>query len=528
MVAGVKRSAPSLGAPFEPEIPSSPPKMSKKRHVSRPSPTPTRQTPNRQTPTRQDARLRYPSPMPTSSLGLPSSPPIQQTSPVRPRARPSTLHRSHSTVSERAPLGALPEILIPESGEPILLGRSKNSSHYQLSFNRHVSRIHVKLEYVLSTLKPTILIECIGANGAKIHCDGHAFELKQGDKFTSETVDADIILDIMDSRVLVKWPRCAREASAATTTTLPPSSLWDENDGRVSASPRRSFVGKDLSADFSPPSSPTPRPRANAPIMKSSMMNESTVTVYEDGSDAIEDDEQLPPPPPPKTKVSPARGRENDDSSSELSELDLDSDDENDNQSKFMFSFGPGSDLPPMSTFVRPNKPASASVSGRKKKAERVEKIEKVEKVENVEKPRLDQIPLKSESPPAVDSRDNGFSSGTSKALVNHVSNQLAFARVSSTPLSDLFTNLPPSILEQQDVTKEKLAGLLCTVAWIGEVRRTGKDAAGKPLESEFYYIPDKDIDAERKTAMGTLRKPGLRNCRKIHKQYFWRKPKLP
>jgi len=86
---------------------------------------------------------------------------------------------------------------------------------------------------------------------------------------------------------------------------------------------------------------------------------------------------------------------------------------------------------------------------------------------------------------------------------------------------------------------------VITETACIGEVAREGKDAAGKPLESEYYYIPDQDEDEKRKEAVvNDLRKPGLRACRKQHKvcfspsvlakdqvlipekQYFWRKPK--
>ncbi|KAF8426865.1 hypothetical protein EV426DRAFT_423392 [Tirmania nivea] len=500
-IGGAKRSAPSLGAPFEPDFDSSPPKP-KKRLVHRSSPL------------QQDIQQRYPSPLPTSSLGLTSSPPRPthqtcRTSPFIPR-RP-VLQRSHSTVSERAPLGALPEILIPDSGEPILLGRSSNSSHYQLSFNRHVSRQHVKIVYEQGSPKPTMLIECLGANGAKIHCDGHVFELRQGDKFTSQTVDADIILDIMDSRVLVKWPRSAREASTATTTTFPlPGSTWEETEEHSSRSPRV-FVGQDLSQDFSPPPSPCPRPKANAPIVKREpLLSESMVTVYEDEpeeEDEHDDQPELPELPPTKRKESPSKKSEdNNQSESELSELDLESDeDENVSDSKFLFSFCPQSDLPPM----LPPPIATGSPSPKKTSSK-----------------KRDRVPLKSSSPPAVQSRDNSLSPSKSMSLVNHLSNQLAFARVSSTPVSEILANLPPSI--SNTITRESLIGILTSVAWIGEIRRSGKDAAGKPLESEYYYISEKDSDEERRNAVEQgLRKPGLRACRKTHKQYFWRKPKL-
>ena len=91
---------------------------------------------------------------------------------------------------------------------------------------------------------------------------------------------------------------------------------------------------------------------------------------------------------------------------------------------------------------------------------------------------------------------------------------------------------------------------MLDATSCIGEVAREGKDAAGKPLESEYYYIAELDTDEQRRGAVvDGLKKPGLRACRKQHKvrhciltldpypkwvdltcvqQYYWRKPKKP
>jgi hypothetical protein len=110
--------------------------------------------------------------------------------------------------------------------------------------------------------------------------------------------------------------------------------------------------------------------------------------------------------------------------------------------------------------------------------------------------------------------------------IVNHVINQLAFSRLSSTPLSVIMNHLPadlkggsPTVQENKGMTNNELRKLLNATACIGEIHREGKDAAGKPLESEFYYVPEKDDDAERRAAVvDGLRKPSLRNCRKQHK----------
>jgi hypothetical protein len=127
-------------------------------------------------------------------------------------------------------------------------------------------------------------------------------------------------------------------------------------------------------------------------------------------------------------------------------------------------------------------------------------------------------------------SRSESTNQADAVPVVNHVVNQLAFSRLSSTPLSVIFQNLPadlkgasPSRLENKGLTKDDLRKLLNAAPCVGEIGREGKDAAGKPLESEYYYIPDEDPDAQRRAAVvDGLRKPSLRNCRKQHKVRKW------
>ena len=50
----------------------------------------------------------------------------------------------------------------------------------------------------------------------------------------------------------------------------------------------------------------------------------------------------------------------------------------------------------------------------------------------------------------------------------------------------------------------------------VGEIPRSGKDAAGKALENEFYYVPEMDTDIVRRDAVtGSMRGGGLRSTRK-------------
>ena len=41
----------------------------------------------------------------------------------------------------------------------------------------------------------------MGWNGVKIHCQGKAWELGKDSSFTSESQDADIMVDVQDARV---------------------------------------------------------------------------------------------------------------------------------------------------------------------------------------------------------------------------------------------------------------------------------------------------------------------------------------
>ncbi|KAL6449500.1 TOS4 Protein TOS4 [Candida maltosa Xu316] len=103
--------------------------------------------------------------------------------------------------------------------------------------------------------------------------------------------------------------------------------------------------------------------------------------------------------------------------------------------------------------------------------------------------------------------------------LINH----LAFSRLNSTPASFLNTI---SVLTSK-LSLLQIRTILHNINCIGVIYRKGKDAAGKPLEEEYYYMPDQDDDKERTILVENLkgRHGGLRSCRKTHKQYYWKKP---
>jgi len=130
--------------------------------------------------------------------------------------------------------------------------------------------------------------------------------------------------------------------------------------------------------------------------------------------------------------------------------------------------------------------------------------------------------PLKEESPSPAPPKVT-----IDPAITNHVINQLAFSRLSSTPLSTIMQNLPGDA--KVGLTRDVLREAIESTPAIGIIERQGKDAAGKPLESEYYYVPEHDDDEQRRAAVvDGLRKPSLRNCRKQHKQYYWKRPRTP
>ena len=107
--------------------------------------------------------------------------------------------------------------------------------------------------------------------------------------------------------------------------------------------------------------------------------------------------------------------------------------------------------------------------------------------------------------------------------LQHILANHLAFANVQQTPLS-LLRDANSQI---KALKKEELRALLANEPCIGVIYRKGKDAAGKPLEEEYYYDLENDPNQVRKFNVLSIKggRTGLRSCRKTHKQYFWKKP---
>lgn len=349
-----------------------------------------------------------------------------------------------------------------------------------------------------------IVIECVGWNGVKVHCQGRAWELRKGDSFTSETEDADIMVDVHDARVLLRWPR--HEPKIHT----PSDSDRSENSPRqILAASRQSPVQSPLRHQHRLQSPVSPSPAVPAVHATSSTFPPSDppahtpVQVYED--DPADEETQHATQGTEGATQSTSGGTKPLDasildslSSSFGGQQDfLDGDEEND---PVVHAFGPfGANLMPrMESFTAGDSPN-------------------------------DRRPLKPLKEESISPQRQGRKSSKAKQyeedspIVNHVINQLAYSRLASTPLSSLMDNLPfdfkiEGSKQNTRLTKESLKTILDATQCIGKVSREGKDAAGKPLESEYYYIPNMDVEEKRRNAVEGLQKPGLRACRKQHK----------
>ncbi|GJC78393.1 protein PLM2 [Colletotrichum liriopes] len=492
-LAGTKRSAPSLLPPFEP-LSSSPgfPRPSKRQ--ARPGSV-----------GGSNAYLKYPTPIPTSSTGILSS------SPPRVHQRPSGPSRAPSTVSERTPLGAVASIELNDNGETLLMGRSSNSSHYQLSANRLVSRVHVKARYVPapSALEPNkIEIICNGWNGLKLHCQGRTWELLKGDSFTSETEGTEIMLDVQDARVMIQWPkRDSRDRLAS-----PDESAWGDSPPRSAARAAADLLQSSplrRTSRIESPESPTPAHVSSSQRLQALLpTDDGEVQIYEDSN---ADEPELPKLAGSGTVAGQSFASEATNSfSSELSEPEDENnpDEEND---PVVHSFGPfGADIS--------NRLASITTASPRFPSFKRSGLSTIHDEANASNPSSPiSAPPKSPEDEEEEEPKKAEPPYENPAVRNHVVNQLAFSRLSSNPLSTIMNNLPSE--ERKGLTKDQLRSLIEAAACIGIIHRQGKDAAGKPLESEYYYVPEADDDDQRRLAVTDgLRKPSLRACRKQHK----------
>lgn len=452
----------------------------------------------------------FPTPVPsvpTSSTILPSS---------SPRNGPPVMQRTVSALSERTPLGAVPTVDLPFDGEVVRMGRSSNTSDYQLSTNRLISRVHVQAAYHAPSATYSqgyIEVECLGWNGAKIHCRGCVFELSKGDTYMSENPETEIMLDVQDTRVMIAWPAIPA-----------PKLSWDSEEEDMPTPTRRRVKEAFDSSPPVVPRSPVSQSPIRQPVFAGLGHAQSgPVYVFEDADASEEVPRAESPGSAEQTFIRPANPRFG--SSQELDSHDVkssmlssfgeddfsDGDEEND---PVVHSFGPFGQniLNGLASFSTATPTQSNT-------------------------PRL-RAPLLSPSPRRPSAEPLRFKESPIK---NHVINQLAFSRIHSQPLSAIHSNLPvelkacvPKTADNKSsegseastpvpqLSRQDLKKILDETSCVGEIPRAGKDAAGQPLENEFYYVPEMDPNQiRRETITAGTRSTGLRSVRKTHKVRF-------
>lgn len=385
------------------------------------------------------------------------------------------------------------------------MGRSSSSSDYQLAANRHISRIHVRASYHVPDArfpKGKVEVECLGWNGAKVHCRGEAVDLAKHEVFVSDKPMAQIMVDVQDTRVMLVWPKDETREPLSAGSRSPwalesPTKRRAVSSAHLASSPPAFLPQRPAS-----PVSPTPFGATFTSTFRADDVDQGPVKVYEDHSS----DEDAPhdPTPEPAAVVVPSPLKQavlidpfKASHSTTLSDPE-DFSDHNEENDPIIHSFGPfGENI-----------------------LQRFESFQSTSP-ERKRKPLNSSFTSPSRSPSALRPRHS--------PVKNHVINQLAFCRVHALPLSTIHSNLPaelrgamakPSDTENVKIlTTSELKTILDEIPCVGEISREGKDAAGKLLESEFYYVPEMDVDQMRRdTVTQSLGKTSIRAARKSHK----------
>lgn len=364
----------------------------------------------------------------------------------------------------------------------------------------------------------------MGWNGVKVHCQGKAWELMKGDTFTSETEDADIMVDVQDARVLLTWPKLFENKLATPTDT---DSTWDSE-----TSPQRPAAASRSRPPYTSPLrqqhrlqspiSPSPAVQATHAAPSGHLATNPPVAVpvkvYEDEPSDGEKEEAGATQASTQISSQPFGNVLQELQSSPAQDFS-DNDEEND---PIITSFGPyGANLGArMESFTTQASPHRSPLFPLKE--------------ESISPQRAPPRGTASKRRRLTSDRDVSTSTPSEEEknpIAYHVVNQLAYSRLSSTPLSTLMQNLPADMvavwssktsLRSNDVcgpfTSQHLRSILESSPCVGTVEREGKDAAGKRLESEYYYKPEFDTVVERKEMVEGLGGRGLRECRKSHK----------
>ncbi|GAO46008.1 hypothetical protein SAICODRAFT_4832 [Saitoella complicata NRRL Y-17804] len=495
---------------------------------------------------------RYPTPQPSSSLFLPSSPPAAIS------RRPHLSDRSTSFLASSppqqayetpAPVERLPVLQPRADGTPMLLGRSSARCEFQLPKNNpQISRTHVSLTYYRPTphrsssvaseapssasrrvrfaepeQRGELVVRCLGWNG----CIANGVQLKKGQTYAWNGSDA-ILLDVCGWKAQVhvpveegdgdeteeeEWTADHTQVESSPFTaevkqlpvtpvmTLPEvtvdaEEIIDVESRSGSPTPARGSGSLELATADDVTSSPHVEDEEFSAIMPSSppaaieAFDEHDIEIYED-EDLRETSISLPGPTPMAIDEEPEVQE------SALTVLE----DEED-------------------VTIDSPAPERMVLQERENEKEMREKKEleiKTEAIEKVKKPQLSvDVDIETTAEHADLSStlsSSGLTAETDPELPDKIISALVFTPQKSTPLSSLLAELP------SHTTASFIRSLSPFVA---EIPRKGRDASGKKLESEFWYDIDSDPCEERQERFRPFVK-GVRGARRVHKQYYWK-----
>lgn len=338
-------------------------------------------------------------------------------------------------------------------------------------------------------------------------------QLEKGDSWVSTQPLAEIMLDVLDCRVMIKWP----EMDGARET--PGLEAWPEE------SPRQMLAGMQGNVmPSSPPALLLRSPVSISPIRPiyadlanaiptSDTLYEShqtAVEVYEDPSSDHARSES-PSRAPVIKEVLHERASMSSLSSADAEGLsDQENEGENEENDPIVHSFGPfGSNL-----------------LGRLNSFSHSSPMQPQHRKRPMKEPSVSPRRVAASSPIRKTITETLLTKAQESPIKNHVINQLAFSRIHAIPLTTIHSNLPAELRACATPTdphallaQAELERLLHSIPCVGEIDREGKDAAGKPLENEFYYVPEMDENSMRREAvLGSRGGTGLRAVRKSHK----------
>lgn len=352
--------------------------------------------------------------------------------------------------------------------------------------------------------------------------------------------DAQIMLDVQDTRVMIGWPVVSVDERKLSWDGLQGSDeTWTEEDD----SPTRRQAHQEHFAS-SPPIIPR-SPVSQSPMRQPVFTSHSPVQVYEDAEEEEDEGERaagncIEGPgdtfiiaQSPSLSASIKASSSSTSSKTPQQSLNMNSsfqtnedfsDEENEENDPVVHSFGPfGENLLPRFQSISASSPHVSMASPQRSRRP----------LATAHSPQKRLSPVKEARRPINDS-----------PIKNHVINQLAFSRLHSMPISMIHGQLPKELkslstssststkpstdsksdkaeVEEatQQLTSQDLKKIMDDIPCIGEIERKGKDAAGKPLENEFYYLPELDGNLMRREAVtGGMGGTGLRSVRKSHK----------